>query len=74
MVYHMLSFFLLPKGVINKLEYYRSRFFWQGASDKKKYRLAKWNVVYCPKDKGGLGIHDLEVKNSALMGKFLFKY
>jgi hypothetical protein len=34
--------------------------------------LAKWNVVYCPKDKGGLDIHDLEVKNSALMGKWLF--
>jgi hypothetical protein len=26
-----------------------------------------------PKDQGGLGIHDLEVKNTALLGKWLFK-
>jgi hypothetical protein len=26
-----------------------------------------------PKDQGGLGIHNLEVKNTALLGKWLFK-
>jgi hypothetical protein len=41
MVLHMISFFLLPKGILQKLDYYRSRFFWQGDSEKKKYRLAK---------------------------------
>jgi hypothetical protein len=60
MVLHMISFFLLPKGVLHKLDYYWSRFFWQGDSDKKKYRLAKWSVVCCPKDQGGFGIQDLE--------------
>jgi hypothetical protein len=30
-------------------------------------------VVYRPKDQGGLGVHDLEVKNLALLGKWLFK-
>jgi hypothetical protein len=69
----MISFFLLPKGVLHKLDYYRSRFFWQGDSEKKKYRLTKWSVVCCPKDQGGLGIHDLSVKNTALLGKWLFK-
>jgi hypothetical protein len=73
LVLHMISFFLLPKGILQKLDYYRSRFFWQGDSEKKKYRLAKWSVVCCPKDQGGLGIHDLSVKNSALLGKWLFK-
>jgi hypothetical protein len=37
MVLHMISFFLLPKRVLHKLDYYRSRFFWQGDSEKKKY-------------------------------------
>jgi hypothetical protein len=73
MVLHMISFFLLPKGVLHKLDYYRSRFFWQGDSEKKKYRLKKWIVVCCPKDQGGIGIHDLEVKNTALLGKWLFR-
>jgi hypothetical protein len=73
MVLYMISFFLLPKGVLHKLDYYRPRFFWQGVSEKKKYRLVKWSVVCRPKDQGGLGVHDLEVKNSALLGNWLFK-
>jgi hypothetical protein len=68
----MLSFFLLPKGVLSRLDFFRSRFFWQGDSEKK-YRLAKWSVVCHPKDQGGLGIQDLEVKNTALLGKWLFR-
>ena len=58
---------------MNKLDYFRSRFFWQEDGEKKKYRLAKWDVVCRPKDQGGLGIHDLCIKNSALLGKWLFK-
>jgi hypothetical protein len=73
MVLHMISFFHLPKGVLHRLDYYRFRFFWQGDSEKKKYWLAKWSVVCTPKDQDGLGIHDLEVKNTALLGKWLFK-
>jgi hypothetical protein len=37
MVLYMISFFLLPKGVLHKQDYYRSRFFWQGDNKKKKY-------------------------------------
>ena len=69
----MLSFFQVPKGVLKRLDYFRSRFFWQGDSEKRKYRLAKWSVVCRPRDQGGLGIHDLEIKNRALLGKWLFK-
>jgi hypothetical protein len=71
MVMHMIFFFILPKGVLHKLDY-RCRFFWQGDSEKK-YRLARWNVVYHPKDQGGLGIHDLDVKSSSLLGTWMFK-
>jgi hypothetical protein len=66
-----ISFFQLPKGVLNRLDYFRSRFFWQGDNEKKKYRLTKWSVVCRSKDQGGLGVHDLEVKNRALLGKWL---
>jgi hypothetical protein len=37
----MLSFFEVPKGVLEKIYYYRSRFFLQNDSQKKKYRLLK---------------------------------
>jgi hypothetical protein len=69
MVLYMLSFFLIPKGVLNKIHYYLSRFFWQGDSEKKKYQLVKWSMVCRPKDQGGLGAHDIQVKNSSLLGK-----
>jgi hypothetical protein len=69
----MISFFQIPKGVLRRLDYLRSRFFWQGDSEKKKYRLTKWGVVCRPKDQGGLGVHDLQVKNRALLGKWLAK-
>jgi hypothetical protein len=67
----MISFFHLPKGILNKLDYLRSIFFWQGDIEKKKYRLTKWSVVCHPKDQGGLGVHDLEIKNKAFLGKWI---
>jgi hypothetical protein len=54
----MIYFFQLPKGVMHILDYFQSRFFWQGESEKKKYRLTKWSVIFRPKDQGGLGVHD----------------
>ena len=49
----LLSFFEIPKGVHKRLDFYRSRFFWQSDQNKKKYRLTKWNIVCRPKDQGG---------------------
>ncbi|WVZ96381.1 LOW QUALITY PROTEIN: hypothetical protein U9M48_042027, partial [Paspalum notatum var. saurae] len=69
----MLSFFAIPKGVLKKLEYLRSRFFWQNDQHKKKYHLIKWDQVRQPKQQGGLGIIDLEVQNKCLLSKWLFK-
>ena len=38
----MMSFFRIPKGVLRKLDYYKSRFFfWQCDNHKKKCHLAK---------------------------------
>jgi hypothetical protein len=73
MVLYMISFFQLPRGVLKRLDYFRSRFFWQGDSEKCKYRLAKWSVLCRPKDHGGLGIQDFQIKNRALLGKWLSK-
>ena len=41
----MLSFFRSSKGVLKKLDYYRSRFFWQYGEHHKKYRLARWSII-----------------------------
>ncbi|WVZ75235.1 hypothetical protein U9M48_023312 [Paspalum notatum var. saurae] len=34
-------FFEVSRGVIKKIDYYRSRFYWQNNQQKKKYRLAR---------------------------------
>jgi len=67
----MMSFFEIPKGVLKKLDHFRSRFFWQSSSDKQKYRLARWDILCRPKDQGGLGILDLELQNKCLLAKWL---
>ena len=69
----LLSFFEIPKGVRKRLDFYRSRFFWQSNQLKRKYRLTKWNLVCRPKDQGGLGISVLEVQNKCLLSKWLYK-
>ena len=69
----LLSFFEVPVGVRKRLDFYRSRFFWQSDELKRKYKLAKWDIICRPKDQGGLGIENLEVKNRCLLSKWLFK-
>ena len=69
----LLSFFEVPVGVQKRLDFYRSRFFWQSDDLKRKYRLTKWDIICRPKDQGGLGIENLEVKNKCLLSKWLYK-
>jgi hypothetical protein len=57
----MLSFFEVPRGVLEKLDYYISRFFWHNDGHKKRYRPTKWGILYTPKNQGGLGVLDLNV-------------
>jgi len=70
---YMMSFFEIPKGVRKKLDYFHSRFFWQSDEHKRKYRLAKWDILCQPKYQGGLEIHNLELKNVALLSKWLYR-
>jgi hypothetical protein len=58
----MLSFLEIPKGVKKRLDFYRSRFFWQNEEHKRKYRLTRWNIIYQSKDQGGLGVKVLDIK------------
>ena len=49
---YMMSFFQIPKEVCKKLDYFRNRFFWQSDEHKRKYRLAKWDLLCQPKHQG----------------------
>lgn len=69
---YVMSFFCVPRGLLKKLDYFRSRFFWQ-QEEKEKYSLAKWSILCQPKDQGGLGIRDLDIQNKALLSKWLYR-
>ncbi|WVZ64587.1 hypothetical protein U9M48_014082, partial [Paspalum notatum var. saurae] len=53
---YMMSFLVIAKD-----------FFWQCDDQKRKCRLAKWDILCQPKDQGGHEIHDLDIKNMALL-------
>ena len=69
----MISFFETPRGVLENIECYISRFYWQNDQDKRKYRLVKWEILCQPKIQGGLGIQNLDIQNKCLLSKWLFK-
>lgn len=69
----MLSFLEIPIGVRKRLDFFRSRFFWQSDGHKRKYRQTKWDVICRPKDQGGLGVEVLHLKNISLLSKWLYK-
>jgi hypothetical protein len=55
---YMMFFFAILRGVLKKLNYFRSRFLWQ-QEEKCKYHLVKWNILCQHKDQGELVIWDL---------------
>jgi hypothetical protein len=63
----LLSFFEIPKGVRKRVNFYRSRFFWQSDGQKKKYRLTKWNIVCRPKDQGILELTYLILRRNVYL-------
>lgn len=70
-LYYM-SFFMLPRWVIQKLDRIRRPFLWNGVEESmSKYHLVPWDQVCKPWEdgRGGLGGIDLKTFNTALMAK-----
>lgn len=44
---------------------------WQESEGMRKYHLINWPSVCMPKDRGGLGVVDLDVMNICFLGKWL---
>jgi hypothetical protein len=62
MVLYMVSFFLLPKGVLHKLDYYRSRFFGKGTARKRNIDWLNGMWYADLKIRGGWGFMTLRSK------------
>ena len=67
---YYLSLFSLPKKVANEIIRLQRRFLWTGNKEGKVMSLVKWEVVQQSKDRGGLWVGDIVVKNAALLFKW----
>jgi len=67
---YLLSFYRIPKKVVQKIVSIQRNFLWGGDNDISKIPWVKWDTVCLPKVRGGLGIKDLNKFNEALLGKW----
>lgn len=70
---YMMGFYLLHDGTHRKMDSIRGNFYWQGAEDKFKYHMLKWEAVARPKEYGGLGIINTRIMNECLIVKWIWK-
>ncbi|XP_052168063.1 uncharacterized protein LOC127784750 [Oryza glaberrima] len=73
---YYMSTIKLPKKVIMHIDRARRHCLWRKTAEvsAKTHSLAAWDMVCKPKNKGGLGIINLEFQNCALLLKHLDKF
>jgi hypothetical protein len=70
---YTMGVYQLQEEIHHKMDTARANFFWHGPHQKKKYHMARWEVMASPKNAGGAGFTDTRVKNTCLLGKWLIK-
>ena len=71
---YFLSSFKIPASMAARIERLQRDFLWSGVGEDKRDHLVSWDVVCNPKTKGGLGFGRISLWNSALLGKWLWRY
>jgi hypothetical protein len=70
---YTMGFYWLYEGIHQRFDSCRSKFFWEGVGNKKKFHMIKWEALDKPKEFGGLGFIDTRVMNIALLCKWIFR-
>jgi hypothetical protein len=74
MISHAMSAGLLPANVIEAIDKHRCAFLWTSDDDcSGGHRKVAWEVVFTPKEVGGMGVLSISTQNLALLSKFLSK-
>ncbi|KAJ9698883.1 hypothetical protein PVL29_007787 [Vitis rotundifolia] len=71
---YFLSLFKIPASVTVRIERMQGDFLWSRVGEGKRDHLVSWDVVCIPKAKGGLGLGRISLRNSALLGKWLWRF
>ena len=66
---YTISVFKLHDTLCDDMTRMVCRFWWGQSSGKNKMAWLSWEKMYSPKEKGGLGFHDLKAFNLALLAK-----
>lgn len=72
-IYH-LSFSCIPRKSLRALNSVLRNFLWGGGESLNKIAWVKWEYVCFPKEKGGLGVKDIDCFNKALVSKWLWRF
>lgn len=70
---YIMGFYHIPGGGHDKMDSIRTNLFWKGAENNFKYHMARWELVCCPKDQGGLGIMNTRITNECLLVKWIWR-
>ncbi|CAN1761414.1 Putative ribonuclease H protein At1g65750 [Linum perenne] len=71
---YFLSLLRAQASVILKLERIQNKFLWAGTEVKDKIHWVSWDLEKTPRERGGLGIQDLKILNSALLCKWFWRF
>ncbi|XP_074315245.1 uncharacterized protein LOC141651430 [Silene latifolia] len=66
------SMFVLPKGVINRVDCICRNYLWEGGTEFQRVPMISWQRVCSPKKEGGLGLKESGLWNIANIGKLVW--
>ncbi|XP_074266652.1 uncharacterized protein LOC141589931 [Silene latifolia] len=69
---YWVNIFVIPKGVLNKVNSICRNYLWDGGPDFIRCPRVSWEKICSPKSEGGLGLRDSHVWNIAAMGKLVW--
>ncbi|XP_074320087.1 uncharacterized protein LOC141656897 [Silene latifolia] len=67
-----MSIFIIPKGVLRRINTLCRNFLWDGKVEFMRVPLVSWDSVFSPKEEGGLGIKNSSVWNVAAVEKLVW--
>lgn len=66
---YIMSCFLLPRSTYHRINQIIANFWWGQRADERKIHWCKWDVACSPKNRGGLGLREIDCFNLAFLAR-----